>query len=84
MRPQSVGSGRSAGAVPDLVTPLAAAYLSDMRFAQDSFATNSIRAYSDGDISLNEKVINHSVIITTDVNQLWEPATIGELTADHC
>jgi uncharacterized protein len=55
-----------------------------MRFSQDSFATNSIRAYSDGEISVNEKIINRSVIITADVIQLWEPAHIDELTAEHC
>ena len=55
-----------------------------MRFAQDSFANNSIRAYSDGEISVNEKIINHSVIITPDLIQLWEPDHIDELTAEHC
>jgi len=55
-----------------------------MRFAQDSFASNSIRAYSDGEISVNEKIINHSVIISPDLIQLWEPAHIDELTAEHC
>ena len=55
-----------------------------MRFSQDSFASNSIRAYSDGEISVNEKIINRSVIITAEVIQLWEPAHIDELTAEHC
>jgi len=55
-----------------------------MQFSQDSFASNSIRAYSDGEISVNEKTINRSVIITADVIQLWEPAHIDELTAKHC
>jgi uncharacterized protein len=55
-----------------------------MRFAQDSFATNSIRAYGDGEITINDKVINRSVIITPDLIQLWEPAHIDELTAEHC
>jgi len=55
-----------------------------MRFSQDSFASNSIRAYSDGEISVNEKIIDRSVIITADVIQLWEPAHIDELTAEHC
>jgi len=55
-----------------------------MRFSQDSFASNSIRAYSDGEISVNEKIINRSVIITAEVIQLWEPAHIDELTAQHC
>ena len=55
-----------------------------MRFSQDSFASNSIRAYSDGEISVNEKIINRSVIISADVIQLWEPAGIDQLTAAHC
>jgi uncharacterized protein len=55
-----------------------------MRFAQDSFATNSIRAYGDGEISVNEKIINCSVIITPDLIQTWEPRHIDELTAEHC
>ena len=67
-----------------LVTPTLPAYLSVMRFAQDSFATNSIRAYSDGEITVNEKILTRSVIITPDIIQLWEPAHIDELTAGHC
>ena len=55
-----------------------------MRFAQDSFVTNSIRAYSDGEITVNEKILTRSVIITPDIIQLWEPAHIDELTAEHC
>jgi len=55
-----------------------------MRFAQDSFASNSIRAYSDGEISVNDKTINRSVILTPDLIQPWEPRHIDELTADHC
>ena len=55
-----------------------------MRFAQDSFATNSIRAYSDGEISVNDKIINHSVILTPDLIQPWELRHIDELTAEHC
>ncbi len=55
-----------------------------MRFAQDTFATNSIRAYSDGEISVNEKTIRQSVIITPTLIQPWEPRHIDELTAEHC
>jgi uncharacterized protein len=69
---------------PILVTRVPAAYLSTMRFAQDSFSTNSIRAYSDGEISVNEKIINRSVIITPDLIQLWEATHIDALTAEHC
>jgi len=67
-----------------LVTSTLSEYLPGMRFAQDSFATNSIRAYSDGEISVNDKTINHSVILTPDLIQRWEPRHIDELTAEHC
>jgi uncharacterized protein len=55
-----------------------------MRFAQDSFANNSIRAYGDDEISVNDKTIRQSVIITPDLIQPWEPQHIDELTAEHC
>ena len=54
-----------------------------MRFAQDSFAINSIRAYSDGEITVNDKTIAQSVLITPDSIQPWEPRSIDELTAEH-
>lgn len=56
---------------------------SAMRFTQDSFAINSIRAYSDGEITINDKTISQSVVITADSIQLWEPRGIDELTAAH-
>ena len=54
-----------------------------MRFAQDSFAINSIRAYNDGKITVNEKTISQSVVITPDGNQPWGPRSIEELTPEH-
>jgi uncharacterized protein len=54
-----------------------------MRFAQDSFVINSIRAYSDASITINEKIITQSVVISPDTIQPWEPRRIGELTAAH-
>ena len=54
-----------------------------MRFAQDSFATNSIRAYRDGEISINEKIVTQSVLITPDIIQPWAPRSIGELAPEH-
>ena len=54
-----------------------------MRFAQDSFATNSIRAYSDGEITVNEKIVVQSVLITPDIIQPWAPRSIDELAAEH-
>jgi len=54
-----------------------------MRFAQDSPATNSIRAYSDGEISINEIIVTQSVVITPDIIQPWAPRGIDELTPEH-
>jgi len=54
-----------------------------MRFAQDSFAINSIRAYSDGEITVNDKTFSQSVVITPDRILPWEPRSIGELTPEH-
>jgi len=54
-----------------------------MRFTQDSFAGNSIRAYSDGEITLNNRTISQSVVITPDSIHSWEPRNIDELTAAH-
>jgi uncharacterized protein len=54
-----------------------------MRFALNSFAINSIRAYSDGEITINGKTISQSVAITADRIQPWEPRGIDELTAAH-
>jgi uncharacterized protein len=54
-----------------------------MRFSQDSFAINSIRAYGDGEITINDNTIAQSVVITVDSIQLWEPRSIDELTAGH-
>jgi len=54
-----------------------------MRFSQDSLATHSIRAYRDGEILVNDQRIAHSVVITADVIQAWEPGSVEELTAQH-
>lgn len=56
---------------------------SGMRFSQDSFAINSIRAYGDGEITISDKTISQSVVITADSIQLWEPRSIDELSAGH-
>jgi uncharacterized protein len=55
----------------------------DMRFTQDSFAINSIRAYGDGEITLGDKTISQSVVISADSIQFWEPRNVDELTAGH-
>ena len=54
-----------------------------MRFAQDTFATNSIRSYSDGEISVNEKTVTESVVITPDIIQPWAPRNINDLASEH-
>jgi uncharacterized protein len=54
-----------------------------MRFALDSFAINSIRAYSDGEITIKDKTISQSMVITPDSIQPWEPRSIDELRAAH-
>lgn len=66
-----------------LATLCRPAYLFGMRFSQDSFAINSIRAYDDGEITISDKTISQSVVITADSIQLWEPRRIDELTAGH-
>jgi uncharacterized protein len=54
-----------------------------MRFIQDSFTGNSIRAYSDGEVTINDRTISQSVVITPDSIRLWEPRSIDELTTQH-
>ena len=66
-----------------LPPPAGLRIFSRMRFALDSFAINSIRAYSDGEITIHDKTISQSVVITPDSIQPWEPRCIDELTAAH-
>ena len=54
-----------------------------MRFVQDSLAINSIRAYDEGEITVNDKTISRSVVITADRIEPWEPRSVEELTAEH-
>ena len=54
-----------------------------MRFSQDSFAVNSIRAYRDGEILVNDQTISYSVVITPDAIQEWGPGSVDELTQQH-
>ena len=56
---------------------------SGMRFSQDSLARNSIHAYNDGEITINDKIISESVVITPDSIQPWGPRSIDELTPGH-
>jgi uncharacterized protein len=66
-----------------LPPPAGLRIFSGMRFTQDSFAINSIRAYGDGEITISDKTISQSVVITADSIELWEPRSVDELTAGH-
>ena len=54
-----------------------------MRFSQDSLAANSIRAYRDDEITINDRIITESVVITPDSIELWAPRRVTELTSRH-
>ena len=55
-----------------------------MRFAQDTFAINSIRDYGRGQIVLGDRIVTRSVIITPDaVIEDWPPQSMADLTATH-
>lgn len=55
-----------------------------MRFAQDSFAGNSITAYARGQITVNEQVIVSSVIVTPERIILdWLPDSFAGLEEHH-
>lgn len=54
-----------------------------MHFSQDTFAANSIRAYRDGEILVNDRILDRSVIITPDIIQDWAPGSVEELTEQH-
>jgi len=54
-----------------------------MRFAEDSRASNTIRAYAAGEIIVNDTRIARSVIITPDEVRHWAPHSFDELQAQH-
>jgi len=55
-----------------------------MRFARDSLAGNTIRAYASGQITINEEVIVTSVIVTPDrIIRDWLPDAFGDLEPRH-
>lgn len=55
-----------------------------MRFARDSQAGNTIRAYASGQITINEEVIVTSVIVTPDrIIRDWLPVAFGDLEPRH-
>lgn len=50
----------------------------------DNSALYQIRAYQPGEITVNDKVFNNSVIVTpTQLVSDWPPQTVQELTAQH-
>ena len=55
-----------------------------MRFVQDTAAGNTIRAYAAGQVTVNEEVIQTSVIVTPDrIIRDWLPDSFEELEAAH-
>ena len=66
-----------------LVSPRMPAYLSRMRFAQDSSGNNTIQAYRQGEIIINERTINCSVVITPDEIIEWGPQHFDAITPEH-
>ncbi len=55
-----------------------------MRFAQDSNEGNSIRAYAQGQITVNDQVIVSSVIVTPDrIIREWLPDSFAGLEKRH-
>ena len=69
--------------LPRLPPPGGLRIVSAMRFSQDSFAINSIRSYDDGEITVNDKTISESVVISPDSIQPWGPCRIDELAPEH-
>jgi uncharacterized protein len=55
-----------------------------MRFARDSLAGNTIRAYAAGQVTINDEIISRSVIVTPDrIIHDWLPASFEELELRH-
>jgi len=54
-----------------------------MHFSQDDFAANSIRAYATSEITVNDKIIRQSVLLSPDSIDPWPPRSIDELTTTH-
>ncbi len=66
-----------------LVSPRLSAYLPFMRFVQDTSGSNSILAYRQGEIIINEKHIDYSVVITADEIIEWAPQNFEAITSEH-
>ena len=54
-----------------------------MRFSQDSSSSNLIQAYRRGELIINERKINCSVVITPDEIIEWDPQHFSAITAEH-
>jgi uncharacterized protein len=55
-----------------------------MRFAQDSYQGNTISAYADGQITVNDQIIVSSVIVTPDrIIRDWLPDNFAGLEQGH-
>jgi uncharacterized protein len=81
--PTEPAVGAHTHACPDLVTRNSPAYRCLMRFSQDSTASQTISAYGDGEVIINDKSIRHSVIVTPDTIQSWAPRSMEELEPAH-
>ena len=67
----------------ELVSPRLSAYLPFMKFSQDTSGGNSIQAYRQGEIIVNEKRINYSVVITPDEIIEWAPQNFDAIASEH-
>jgi uncharacterized protein len=55
-----------------------------MRFARDSLAGNTIRAYAAGQVTINDEIISSSVIVTPDrIIRDWLPDSFEQLEPRH-
>jgi len=66
-----------------LVSSRLSAYLPFMQFSQDTSGGNSIQAYRQGEIIVNERRINCSVVITPDEIIEWAPQNFEAITSEH-
>jgi len=54
-----------------------------MRFAEDSQSPFSIQSVSTDGIVIDDRLINHSVLVCAESVQDWPPRDVNELSAEH-
>ena len=54
-----------------------------MRFSQYPSDGNSIKAYRPGEITINDRKITSSAVITPDTVTAWTPRCLDEITPQH-